>query len=177
MKHKYLAGLAVAGALTVWSTVASFAREPDDLGLSANAQSAISQIIGPTGCATTHSVLPAGFNAAAYAPESVREAVDAAREKVNDAAANGIEKILNSFENWQEASVHEEDQDGTTTAAPEPSYAGIVSDTCAQIAGITIDVSTLVKVTATVGSGDKERDDEGGTESDNHVQRPSTERD
>ncbi len=170
MKRKYLAGLAVAGALTVWSTVASLAREPEDLGLSTNAQSAISQIIGPNGCATTHNVFPAGFNAAAYTAESVQEAVDTAKEKVNDAAANGVEKILNSFEQWQETAAQEDDQDGTTTVAPEPSYAGIVSDTCGQIAGITIDLTSLVKVTATVGSGDKERDDERDTESE----RPST---
>ncbi len=162
MKRKLFAGLAVAGALTLWSSVASFARFDDEPALSPQAQAAINQIIGPTGCATTQvNNLLTGVDTSKYTADSVQEAVANATEKINGIASTYVDMIMTRFENWQEAATEANDsEDGTATLLPQPTYTDLVSAACSQIAGVSIDKSSLELKSATdnEGSASSDRD-------------------
>lgn len=122
MKRNLFGALAVAGALTLWTSVAGFA---DTLG---DAKSLADQETGKVAaCETTNLNLLAGIKTTSSDPEATQDAKDAiaaAKDEVKDIAMDARLDIASALADFKEATA-EADQDEPAPSLKE--FKGLVS--------------------------------------------------
>lgn len=165
MKRQVVAGLALAGALSLWAGASAFANEnsgdPAEALLQAAETAASIASDTVSNCAEAQiATFEAAKPPTGVSEDAAEQAVDTAVTKVENRAAKAqsdIEAALEAFE----SQVERADEDGTTLPAVQktPDFTSIANQACSDISSITISWPS-----PSVTSTDKENDTERETE-------------